>query len=100
MWIAYVVLAMALAQVGPAPQGPAQTISWADIERAKTLLAQARGELQPQQFEVLEQELVQAESAFQRFSTLAKARGQTAEVARGAEALVGAQRASQIAAEL
>src|SRR3954471_11569195 len=77
-------------------QGAAPPIGWAEIESAKALLVGAKGELQPQQFELLEQELVEAETAFQRFSALARAGGEAAEVARGAEALVAAQRTSQL----
>lgn len=77
-------------------QGAPPTIGQAEIERAKALLVQAKGELQPQQYQLLEQDLAEAEAAFQRFSSLAKASGEPAEVARGAEALVAAQRASQM----
>src|SRR4051812_28349079 len=79
---------LVLGQAGPPP-----TIEWAELEHAKALLTEATGELQPQQYELLEEDLVQAEAAFQRFSTLAKAGGEAAEVVRGAEALTGAQRA-------
>ena len=89
----------AFGQGAPAPPVP-PTIGGAEIEAAKALLAQARQALQPQQYQVLEKGLVEAETAFQRFSSLAKASGKAAEVARGAEALTGAQRASQFAARL
>jgi hypothetical protein len=76
-------------------QSSPPTIGQAEIERAKTLLVEAKGELQPQQYQMLEQDLAEAETAFQRYSSLAKASGESAEVVRGAEALVAAQRASQ-----
>src|SRR4051812_47893613 len=89
-----------LAHLGPGPAGPPPTIEWGELERAKALLAEAKGELQPQQYELIEEDLVQAEAAFQRFSTLAKAGGEAAEVVRSAEALTGAQRALQVAEEI
>jgi len=85
---------IALGQGAPSPQTPPPTIGWAEIERAKAMLAAAKGELQPKQYELLESELVEAETAFQRFSALVKASGEAAEVVRAPEALTGAQRAS------
>jgi len=86
----------ALGQTVPVPQVP-PTIGAAEIEAAKALLAQAKGALQPEQYQRLEKGLVEAEGAFQRFAKLARAGGQTAQVARGAQALTAAQRASKIA---
>jgi hypothetical protein len=90
----------ALANLVLGQAGPPPTIGWDELERARVLLAEAKGELQPQQYELLEKDLVEAETAFQRFSTLAKAASKAAEVTRGAEALVGAQRALQIGEEI
>lgn len=87
------VVTLALGQ-GASPPSPPPTIGWAEIERAKALLEAAKGELQPGQYELLESELVQAETAFQRFSALAKASGEAAEVVRAAEALTIARRTS------
>lgn len=91
---------------GPSPlvslvlaQAP-QRINAAEIEAAQALLSQARTQLEPGQYALLERELVEAESAFQRYAALARASGEVAEVARGAEALVGARSAAQIAEEL
>src|SRR5262249_53280001 len=85
---------MVLVQPSPGP------IGWTELQRVKVLLEAARSELAPEQYEALGKELGDAEAAFQKFSTLARASGQAAEVARGAEALTGAQRASQVAEDL
>jgi len=88
---------LAVSQVQPAPPPP---IRWADLERARALLAQAQQQLQPQQYELLKRELVQAEGAWQRYSTLARTSGQAAEVARGTEAISAAQRAARLTERL
>jgi hypothetical protein len=88
-------LVAALANLMLAQSAP-PTIGQAEIERAKVLLVEAKGQLQPQQYQLLEQDLVEAEVAFQRYSSLAKAGGESAEVVRGVEALVAVQRASQV----
>lgn len=92
-------VSLVLAQTGSAPLAP-QPISASEIEAAQALLAQARAQLEPEQYALLERELVEAESAFQRYAALARASGEVAEVARGAEALVGARSAAQLAEEL
>ncbi len=89
-------LVVVLGQVGPVPVA-GSPIGVAELEAARALLAQAQAQLRPEQFELLERELIEAEGAFQRYSALARASGEAAEVVRGAEALAGARRATQIA---
>jgi hypothetical protein len=77
---------------------PAPERSWigkADLDKARALLAQARKDLEPRQWEQLERKLTAAERAYERFSRAARTSGQAAEVARGAEGLAQAGRASE-----
>ena len=67
--LALVGAAFATSAVGQVPP----TIGVAEIEAAKALLAQAKGALQPQQYELLERGAVEAQQAFQRYSALALA---------------------------
>lgn len=83
------------ALVGPAQQGP--RIGKADLDQARRLLSRARQDLAPRQIEELERTLTAAERAFERFSSAARASGQTAEVVRGAEGLAQAGRAQVLA---
>jgi hypothetical protein len=69
----------------------------ADLDHARALLFRARADLEPRQWEALDRKLTAAERAFERFSQAAKASGQAAEVARGAEGLAQAGRARTLA---
>ena len=82
------------AQMGPQEQS---RIGKADLEQARALLFQARTDLEPRQWEVLEGKLTAADRAFERFSRAARASGQVAEVVRGAEGLAQAGRATTLA---
>ncbi len=85
-------------QLVSAPMEPAPERSWigqADMDNARTLLSRARKDLEPRQWEQLDRKLTEAERAFERFSRVARTSGQTAEVARGAEGLAQAGRASE-----
>lgn len=77
-----------------APLEPSR-IGKADLDKARALLTQARNELEPGQWEILDGKLAQAERAWERFNSLAKASGRAAEVARGAEGVAEAGRASE-----
>ncbi|HYO57410.1 MAG TPA: DUF6310 domain-containing protein [Archangium sp.] len=77
---------------------PAPERSWigkADLDKARALLSRARKGLEPRQWEQLDRKLTAAERAFERFSRAARTSGQAAEVARGAEGLAQAGRASE-----
>ncbi len=77
---------------------PAPERSWigkADLDKARALLSRAREDLEPRQWEQLDRKLTAAERAFERFSRAARTSGQAAEVARGAEGLAQAGRASE-----
>src|SRR5262249_21625958 len=83
-----------------APMEPAPDPSWigkADLDQARTLLSRAREDIEPRQWEQLDRKLAAAERAFERFSRAAKASGQAAEVARGAEGVAQAGRARTLA---
>ena len=68
-----------------APVDPTARIGQATLERARTLLVEARNELEPGQWKLLESRLTEAERAFERFNRFARANGRVAEVARSAE---------------
>jgi hypothetical protein len=77
---------------------PAPERSWigkGDLDKARALLAQARKDLEPSQWEQLDRKLTAAERAYERFSRAARTSGQAAEVARGVEGLARAGRASE-----
>ncbi len=81
-----------------APMEPAPDRSWigkADLDKARALLSRARKDIEPHQWEQLDRKLTAAERAFERFSRAARTSGQAAEVARGAEGLAQAGRASE-----
>jgi uncharacterized protein DUF6310 len=86
------------APMEPVPQGA--RIGRGELEQARALLSRARDDLQPRQWEMLDRKLTAAERAFERFSSAAKASGQTAEVVRGAEAPAQAGRARTAAGAL
>lgn len=75
-------------------------IGKADLGQARALLDRARNELEPRRWELLDRRLTAAEQAFERFSTAAKASGQVAEVARGAEEFAQLRRARTFAGSL
>lgn len=86
-----------LAQVAPgaAPVRAAEgssRIGKADLEQARRLLAEARNELEPRHWALLDGKLAEAERAWDRFARLTRDSGRTADVARGAEGLVQAGR--------
>ena len=86
-----------------APMEPVQSparIGQVDLDRARALLARARNDLEPRQWEALNRKLIAAEQAFERFSSAAKTSGQAAEVVRGAEGLAQAGRARTVAGTL
>ncbi|MFE8602811.1 DUF6310 domain-containing protein [Archangium violaceum] len=81
-----------------APMEPAPERSWigkADLDKARALLSRARQDIEPRQWKQLDRELTAAERAFERFSRAARTSGQAAGVARGAEGLAQAGRASE-----
>ncbi len=63
-----------------APSGIGAT----DIARARNVLTQARNQLEPRHWKLLDGKLGEAERAFERFQKIASASGRTAQVARGA----------------
>jgi hypothetical protein len=79
------------------PVRQASRIGKADLEQARALLSRARHDLEPRQWEALDGKLTSAERAFERFSRAAKASGQAAEVARGAEGVAQAGHARTLA---
>jgi hypothetical protein len=87
--------AVGQAQPADAParvtQQPAR-IGRADLERARKLLSDARNELEPRQWALLDAKLADAEQAWDRFAQLSRDGGRAAEVARGAEGLAQASR--------
>jgi hypothetical protein len=83
-----------------APMEPIPERSWigkADLDKARALLSRARQDIETRQWEQLNRKLTAAERAFERFSRAAKASGQAAEVARGAEGVAQAGRARTLA---
>jgi hypothetical protein len=72
-------------------------IGKADLDKARALLSRARQDIDPRQWEQLDRKLTAAERAFERFSRAAKASGQAAEVARGAQGVAQAGRARTLA---
>ncbi|WNG51969.1 hypothetical protein F0U60_53575 [Archangium minus] len=82
------------------PMEPTPERSWIgkpDLDKARALLFRARQDIEPRQWEQLNRKLTAAERAFERFSRAAKASGQAAEVARGAEGVAQAGRARTLA---
>lgn len=71
-------------------------IGKADLDEARALLQQARNELEPQQWALLDGKLAEAERAWERFSTAARASGRVAELSRGAEGVAKAGRAGEV----
>jgi hypothetical protein len=67
-----------------------------DLERARSLLSQARNTLELRQWTLLDGKLAEAERAFERFNKVASASGKVAQVARGAEGVAAAGRASAV----
>ncbi|OJH40345.1 hypothetical protein [Cystobacter ferrugineus] len=83
-----------------APMDPVQQqsrIRKADLDQARALLFRARTDLEPRQWEALDEKLTAAERAFERFSRAAKTIGQAAEVSRGTEGVARAGRARMVA---
>ncbi|HEX5750384.1 MAG TPA: hypothetical protein VFZ09_29410 [Archangium sp.] len=83
-----------------APMDPVQQqsrIGKADLDQARALLSRARTDLEPRQWEALDEKLTAAERAFERFSRAAKTRGHAAEVSRGVEGAAQAGRARTVA---
>lgn len=70
-------------------------IGQAHLDEARALLQQARNELEPQQWALLNGKLTEAERAWERFSTAARASGRAAEIARGAEGVAEAGRVGE-----
>ena len=70
-------------------------ISQVDLERARTLLNEARNELEPGQWKLLENRLAEAERAWAHFNAVAQEGGSVAEVARGTEGFAEAGRVSE-----
>lgn len=70
-------------------------IGKAELSQARALLSQARNELQPRQWEMLDNKLASAERAWERFDAAARASGRAAEVPR-AQDLSEAVRASKV----
>ena len=86
-----------------APMEPVQQesrIGQADLDQARALLARARNDVEPHQWEALDRKLTAAERAFERFSTAARTSGHAAEVVRGAEGLAQVGRARTVAGAL
>src|SRR5947209_5748932 len=52
------------------------------LEQARAILSEARTELEPRQWELLDGKLTEAERAFERFNRVANASGKVAQVAR------------------
>lgn len=75
------------------PVQPGAWIGKAELDQARALLARARNDLEPRQWEALEGKLAAAERAFERFSRAAQTSGQATEVMRGAEGIARAGRA-------
>lgn len=67
-------------------------ISKADLVQGRALLSKARAELPPEQWELLNSRLTEAERAWEGFEALAGESGQLARVARGAEGVAEAAR--------
>jgi hypothetical protein len=61
-----------------------------DLDQARALLVRARTELRPEQWELLDRTLAEAERAWERFDALARPRGKAAEVLRAAGLLPAA----------
>jgi hypothetical protein len=80
----------------PPAQGNSSVIGKRELLEARELLDRARGELEPQQWALLDTRLREAEQAFQAFSVAATAAGRAAVVARGAETAVEAGRAGEV----
>jgi len=70
-------------------------INKATLDEARTLLAQARNELEPPQWELLHNKLSEAEEAFARFNRVATANGKAAQVPRGSEAVAESSRTGE-----
>ncbi len=81
------------APIEPAPEQ--SRIGKADLDKARAQLSRARQDIESRRLEQLDRQLTAAERAFERFSRAARTSGQAAEVARGAEGLAQAGRASQ-----
>ena len=84
-------------QLVSAPMEPAperSRIGKADLDKARAQLSRARQDIESRRLEQLDRQLTAAERAFERFSRAARTSGQAAEVARGAEGLAQAGRAS------
>lgn len=79
-----------------APTTEEARIGKAELARARSLLSEARNELEPRQYELLDNKLTEAERAFGRFEEFAKATGRAAEVARGTEGLAEARSGSEL----
>lgn len=77
------------------PRAAGPRIGKADLDQARALLSDARDELEPHRWALLDSRLAKAERAWERFNTVAKASGRAAEVARGAEGLAEAGRTSE-----
>jgi hypothetical protein len=60
------------------------------------LLAEARNELEPRQWELLDTKLTEVERAFERFNRAAAASGKVAEVARGTDGVADAGRTGEV----
>jgi hypothetical protein len=67
----------------------------ANLDEARALLSEARTELEPSQWALLDGKLAAAEEAWKRFEALARASGRAAEIGRGAEGLAEAGRVGE-----
>jgi len=67
------------------PVAPAR-IGKEALEQARELLSEARNELKPGQWQLLENKLADAERAYERFAKASQATGRAAEVERGVDA--------------
>lgn len=77
------------------PEDPPR-IGKTELDKARALLQQARDELEPRQWALLDGKLTEAEQAWERFSTAARASGRTAEIASGAEGVAEAGRVGEV----
>src|SRR4051812_17621366 len=75
---------------GPMPES--SQIGKADLDQARALLARARNELEPKQWELLERKITETERSWERFAVASRPSGKEAKVPRGvAVGLAGAE---------
>jgi hypothetical protein len=75
------------------PQVDASPIGKQELVRARELLSRTRDQVEPQQWEVLDRSLAEAEQAFEHLNSVAQAGAETTAVVRGAEGVANPGRA-------